>query len=39
MPAVQNLGQRLELDLAEIQIQRVAGDVEKIIGRVSEGNV
>jgi hypothetical protein len=34
-----NLGQRLQLDLAETQLQRVAGDVEEIVGRVSESDM
>src|SRR4029453_4938585 len=34
-----NLRQRLQLDLAEAQLQCVAGDVEEIIGRVREGHV
>jgi hypothetical protein len=34
-----NLGQRLQLDLSETQLQRVAGDVEEIVGRVSESDM
>ena len=35
----QNLRQRSELDLAEAQLQRVARDVEEIIGSIGEGDV
>ncbi len=35
----QNLGQGLQFDLAEVQLQRVAGDVKEIIGRIGESHV
>ena len=34
-----NLRQRLQLDLAEVQLQRVARDIEEIIGSIGKGDV